>query len=117
MGERKALKKSREERREEVLRPCPYLGYDHDQLGAYLMERGAFRIAEAEFRRAAWLNPYEAAFKTHIAASLYYLGCYVEAKEWVAQALAQRPGDNEAQRLGARIEKELTQQPLGDKSP
>ena len=107
MGKRKALKKSREERREDVLRPCPYLGYDHDQLGAYLMERAAFRIAEAEFRRAVWLNPYEASFKTHLAASLYCQGRNSEAKDWIAKALAQRPGDKEAERVRATIEKEL----------
>jgi Flp pilus assembly protein TadD len=115
MGKRKALRKSREERREEVLRPCPYLGYDHDQLGAYLMERGAFRIAEAEFRRAVWFNPYEASFKTHLAASLFWQGRCGEAKDWIAKALTQRPGDKEAERWRAKIEKELAQDNSGEK--
>jgi len=115
MGKRKALKKSREERREDVLRPCPYLGYDHDQLGAYLMERAAFRIAEAEFRRAVWLNPYEASFKTHLAASLYCQERCAEAREWIAKALEQRPADKEAERLRAKIEKELAQDTSGER--
>jgi len=115
MGKRKALKKSREEIREEALRPCPYLGYDHDQLGAYLMERAAFRIAEAEFRRAVWLNPFEASFKAHLGGSLYCQGHNDEAKDWIAKALTQRPGDKEAVRLRAKIEKELAQDTSGEK--
>ena len=107
--------RDRDERREDALRPCPYLGYDHDQLGAYLMERAAFRIAEAAFRRAVWLNPYEASFKTHLAASLYCQGRNGEAKDWIAKALAQRPGDKEAERVRATIEKELALDTSGGK--
>ena len=115
MRRKKAASKSREERREEALRPCPYLGYDHDQLGAYLMEREAFHIAEAAFRRAIWLNPYEPSFKTHLAASLYCQGHNAEAKDWIAKGLAQRQGDQEAERVRAKIEKELAQHASGEK--
>ncbi|MBN1795208.1 MAG: hypothetical protein JW804_00905 [Sedimentisphaerales bacterium] len=34
------LKKDRNERREDLLRPSPYLGYDRDKLGMYLLSRG-----------------------------------------------------------------------------
>jgi len=114
MGKRNAVKKSREERREEVLRPCPYLGYDHDQLGAYLMERAAFRVAEAEFRRAVWLNPYEPCFKAHLAASLYCQGQNQEAKTWITKALEKSPGDPVFERLRVKIEKELRQNNAGE---
>ena len=60
----------RRERRENILRPCPTLGYDRDALGMHLLSRGAFAIAESQFRRAIWLNPYEPEFREHLAGCL-----------------------------------------------
>ena len=73
------------ERREEALRPNPYLGYDRDKLGFHLLSRGAYKIAETQFRRAAWLNPYEPAFKEHLAICLYKLGRYSEAYDYLKE--------------------------------
>lgn len=68
------------ELRENVLRPWPTLGYDRDSLALHLMERGAFPIAESQFRRAAWLNPYEPKFKAHLAECLWRQGKLAEAR-------------------------------------
>ena len=94
----------REERRENVLRPCRYLGYDRDSLAVYLLSRGAYEIAELQFRRAIWLNPFEAAFKAHLAWCLYRQERYAEAHECAAQALMQKdePAVREILELAAR---------------
>jgi tetratricopeptide (TPR) repeat protein len=94
MGNRKADKRDRNERREDILRPSRYLGYDRDQLALHLMHREAFEIAESQFRRAAWLNPFEPAFKVHLAECLYHMHQYVEAREWASKALEQEPDNN-----------------------
>jgi len=52
--------------REEALRPCSILGYDHETLALYLVERGAYRLAEKELQRAVWLNPFEPRFKKNL---------------------------------------------------
>ena len=82
------------ERREDALRPNPHLGYDRDALGMHLMSREAFRIAEPQFRRAVWLNPFEAEFKNHLAWCLYKQGELAEAWEWAQKALDQRDDPN-----------------------
>jgi tetratricopeptide (TPR) repeat protein len=56
--------------REELLRPCPYLGYDHERIGVHCLIKEAFEIAERSFRRAIWLNPYEPRFVLHLAHAL-----------------------------------------------
>jgi len=75
----------RDERREDVLRPCPYLGYDRDRLAMHLVERGAYDIAESQFRRAIWLNPFEPRFKTHLAWCLYKQGRHADALACLAE--------------------------------
>jgi tetratricopeptide (TPR) repeat protein len=57
--------------REELLRPCPYLGYDHDRIGVHCLSREAYGTAERSFRRAIWLNPYEPKFHLHLAHALF----------------------------------------------
>jgi tetratricopeptide (TPR) repeat protein len=57
--------------REELLRPCPYLGYDHDRIGIHCLSREAYAVAEQSFRRAIWLNPYEPEFHFHLAHALF----------------------------------------------
>ena len=91
MPKKRADKRDRNERREDILRPSPYLGYDRDQLALHLMGREAFEIAESQFRRAVWLNPYQPAFKLHLAECLYHQHRYGEAKDWAAKALEQGP--------------------------
>ncbi len=87
----KRRKIDREERRENALRPCRYLGYNWDELGLYFNDRGADQLAEAQFRRAVWLNPYEPEFKIHLAECLYHRKQYEEAAKWVDEALQQKP--------------------------
>jgi len=100
-------RKDRKEMRENVLRPASFLGYDHDNLGAYFLEREAYDLAENRFRRAIWLNPFEPAFKQHLAWCLSSQARYAEAIEWAARALEQRPGDPEASRLVELIERQI----------
>jgi thioredoxin-like negative regulator of GroEL len=45
----------------------------------HLVERGAYKIAETQLRRAIWLNPFEARFKTHLAWCLYKQGRHADA--------------------------------------
>jgi len=65
--------------REDLLRPCPYLGYDHDGIGVHCLAKGALGIAEQSFRRAIWLNPYEPRFVLHLAQALFHRKRYREA--------------------------------------
>lgn len=95
---------SPEERRENALRPCRYLGYDHDRLGMYLLSRGADKIAEAAFRRAVWLNPYEIRFLCHLAWSLYKQGRYHEAQHALEHVdLKQVETDEDMQMIVERV--------------
>ncbi|HAM32047.1 MAG: hypothetical protein A2X91_06525 [Deltaproteobacteria bacterium GWB2_65_81] len=57
--------------REELLRPCPYIGHDHDRIGVHCLSREAYGIAEQSFRRAIWLNPYKPGFHHHLAYALF----------------------------------------------
>jgi len=83
-----------EVRREDALRPSPYLGYDRHSIAMHCMSRGAFEIAEAQLRRIVWLNPYEPQFKHDLAWCLYKQGRYAEARELAEKALEQRPDDD-----------------------
>lgn len=67
--------------REELLRPCPYLGYGHDRIGVHCLAKEAFGIAERSFRRAIWLNPYEPRYVVHLAHALFRQKRYDEALE------------------------------------
>jgi tetratricopeptide (TPR) repeat protein len=93
-GRRDSRKPSREERREEALRPCARLGYDRDSLAVYFLEREMFALAEAQLRRAVWLNPYEPHFKAHLAWCLYRQDKFLEAREWAQKALGQKDEPN-----------------------
>jgi tetratricopeptide (TPR) repeat protein len=81
---RKRNKKDANDRREEILRPSPYLGYDRDNLGMHLMSCEAYEIAETQFRRAIWLNPYEKKFLTHLAWCLHRQGRSEESHKCLA---------------------------------
>jgi Flp pilus assembly protein TadD len=62
------------------------LGYDRDALGMHLVEYGACEIAESQFRRAIWLNPFEPRFKVHLAWCLYKEARHAEALACLAEA-------------------------------
>ena len=79
--------------REEVLRPSHYLGYDRDEMGRYFLGREAFELAESQFSRAVWLNPYEPAFKIHWAVSLIKLNRLDEACTLLEEVLRNQPDD------------------------
>jgi thioredoxin-like negative regulator of GroEL len=51
----------------------------------HLVEREAFEVAEAQLRRAVWLNPYEPRFKVHLAWCLCRQKRYSEARELIDQ--------------------------------
>jgi tetratricopeptide (TPR) repeat protein len=104
---RKKDHRSREERVEEILRPAPYLGYDRDALARHLVALGAYRIAESQFRRAIWLNPFEPAFKQHLALCLHAQKRYAEAEAWITEALQEQPGNKESLRIQGMIDRAL----------
>lgn len=103
MPEKKNDNLSQDERRENALRPSRYLGYNHDGLGMYLVSREAYEIAIRCFKRAIWLNPFEPAFKKHLALCLYKLGRYSEAYD----CLKQVPDNPENRHLMELIERNL----------
>jgi len=55
-------------------------------------------IAESQFRRAAWLNPYEPTFRVHWAIALLKLERKPEARELLHEVLAKNPDHREALR-------------------
>jgi Tfp pilus assembly protein PilF len=79
------------------------MGYDRDTIATYLVDRELYEVAEIQLRRAVWLNPYEPRFKAHLAWCLYKQKRYAEAREWIAQACAQPPMSEEAERLRAIV--------------
>ncbi len=85
--------------REEALRPSRFLGFNHDQLGLYLLTREAYEIAESEFRRAIWLNPYEPSFPAHLAWCLYKQDKLAEAREWIEKVRSVKPDSPEFQTI------------------
>jgi len=81
--------------RENLLRPNPFLGYNHDTVALHLLERGAYALAEAEFRRAIWLNPFEPEFLKHLAWCLFRQHRFAEARECADHGLAKVPDSSE----------------------
>jgi tetratricopeptide (TPR) repeat protein len=94
----------RQKRREELLRPSRYLGYDHDAVGTHLYIVESYRIAEAELRRAVWLNPYEVNFKIHLAWRLCRLEKMQEAEDLARKVLKEDPSNQEARQILDYIE-------------
>lgn len=88
--------------REEALRPSRFLGYDRDQMGVYFLGREAFALAESQFRRAVWLNPYEPAFKVHWALALIKLNRKDEARGLLRDVLSRHRDDRLANDLWKR---------------
>jgi tetratricopeptide (TPR) repeat protein len=100
-------RKSREELREELLRPAPGLGYDHDSLAMHLISHDVLDVSESELRRAIWLNPYEARFKQHLAWCLLREKRLEEARQWVVRALEQQPDDPGSREILNMIDEDL----------
>ena len=94
MPKQKSDKRSRDERREEALRPCDTLGYDRDSLALHFLEKEMFALAEAQLRRAIWLNPFEPVFKVHLGWCLYRQDKFAEAQEWARKALDLKEDSN-----------------------
>jgi len=103
----KKHQRDKNERREDALRPSRYLGYDRDALGIYLLSREAYEIAETQFRRAIWLNPFEPKFKKHLALCLYKLGRYTEALQWLSKLPDNEKTDEGSHTLLKLIEDKL----------
>jgi tetratricopeptide (TPR) repeat protein len=97
----------REERRENAMRPSKYLGYNWDELGLYFINREAYGLAEAQFRRAVWLNPFEPEFKLHLAGCLFREGNLDEAHRWIDQVIEAAPDRSDAQHLLELISRRL----------
>ncbi len=89
--------------REELLRPCPYLGYDHDRIGVHCLGKDAPAIAEKSFLRAIWLNPYEPRFVLHLAHARFRLKRYQEAVEILDDLNSKWPDFKQGEELRATI--------------
>ena len=76
-----------------------YLGYDRDDLGCYFLGREAFELAESQFRRAVWLNPYEPVFKIHWAVALTHLNRMREAHDLLVGVFRNRQDNALARQL------------------
>jgi len=88
---------------EDRLRPSRFLGYDRDHLGIALLRREMFEAAESQFRRACYLNPYNAAFLHHLAWCLYKMDRLEEAAAYVEKSIQMDPGDGDAYIVRERI--------------
>jgi predicted Zn-dependent protease len=91
---------------EERLRPSKFLGYDHDKLGYFLLKKEVFDIAEEEFKRAIYLNPYEPVFSQHLAWAYFKQKRFKEARDIIATSLETKPDDKDSQYILQRIESE-----------
>jgi Tfp pilus assembly protein PilF len=98
---------SKKEHFEDILRPNKYLGYDYDNIGICTFNERAFGIAEAEFRRAIWLNPFEPKFKVHLAWCLYAMKKFKEARDLILESLKQDSRNKKALELLKLIKEHL----------
>jgi tetratricopeptide (TPR) repeat protein len=89
---------------EERLRPSRFLGYDRDHIGVFLLTKEMYGVAEAQFRRAAYLNPYEGGFSQHLAWALFKQGKYEEAKRWIDESLRLKKDDPDSRHIAKRIQ-------------
>jgi tetratricopeptide (TPR) repeat protein len=91
------------EEAEERLRPSRFLGFDRDHIGVFLLSKEMYDVAEAQFRRAAYLNPYESAFLQHLAWALYKQEKLEAARRAVDECLKRNPEDRDATYIRGRI--------------
>ena len=92
---------------EEQMRPSRFLGYNRDTLGMHALQKEMLEVAESQFRRAAYLNPYEPRFKQHLAWALYKQGKLSEARQLIMQALDQAPHDEDNRHILAKVEEKI----------
>ena len=90
----------RQERKEDALRPSRFLGYDREAVALYLFARGAYSLAEAQFRRMVWLNPFESRFYNGLVQCLLAQNRKGEAEQCAREALARFPRNIELKRVG-----------------
>lgn len=100
---------------EDRLRPSRYLGYDRDHLGVALLRREMFEAAASQFKRAVYLNPYESAFKQHLAWCLYKMNRLSEALAEIETALQEKPEDPDSHTIRERILRAQKEGGQGDK--
>jgi Tfp pilus assembly protein PilF len=104
---RRTVSPRQDELKEERMRPSRFLGYDRNSLGMYALQREMFEVAESQFRRAVYLNPYEPKFLQHLAWCLYKQGKYAEAKRCIVEVIGRRPGDEESMHILLKIEEKM----------
>jgi len=102
---------------EERLHPSRFLGYDRDRIGLHLLSKEIYDVAEEQFRRAVYLNPYEAAFSQHLAWALFKRGRFDEAKRWIRQSLVQKPDEADSRYIAKRIDEEIQRRAEPPKEP
>lgn len=106
---------------ENALRPSRYLGYDNDRLGMYFLDMQANALAEAEFRRAVWLNLYEMDFQVHLAMCLFKQKKYVESRDMIQQIVVEVPDRSDAcellRQVTARLNASVTGHSFGPDLP
>jgi Flp pilus assembly protein TadD len=97
----------RNDQEEEQMRPSRFLGYNRDTLGMHALQNEMFEVAESQFRRAAYLNPYEFRFKQHLAWALYKQGKFSDARQFIMLAIDQAPRDKDNRQLLMKVEEKI----------
>jgi tetratricopeptide (TPR) repeat protein len=105
--------RDREERREDLLRPNPYMGYYRDDIAMHLVDREAYEIAESQFRRAIWLNPFEPRFKVHLAWCLYKQGRDADARACLSE-VPEADMDDDMRTMAKLIRQSPAEKPEGE---
>jgi tetratricopeptide (TPR) repeat protein len=114
MSRRHVDHRDREERREDLLRPNPYAGYYRDDIAMYIVvECKAYEIAESQFRRAIWLNPFEPRFKVHLAWCLYKQGRDAEARACLSE-VPEADMDDDMRTMAKLIRQSPAEKPEGE---
>ena len=107
MRKAKITSPSINEQNEERMRPSRFLGYNRDVLGMHALQKDMLEVAESQFRRATYLNPYEPRFKQHLAWALYKQGKWLEARRSILEALDQQPNDEDNRHILAKVEEKI----------
>lgn len=88
-----------QKKKEEQMRPSKVLGYDHDRLGIHFLNIKAYDLAESEFQRAVYLNPYEVNFKIHLSLCCIKLNRILEAEKIANEVMGNEPDNAKALEL------------------
>lgn len=76
---------------------------DREAPAGSLLASGSCALAEAQYRRMVWLNPFEPRFRARLAWCLHLEGRNEESRSCLEEALQSHPGDPVLQDLLARI--------------